>query len=367
MIEDRKVAVPCRACDECKAHSKRRLLGRLIAEQQNCTEVWFSTFTYGGGYDNAKAYVLHYPDLQKTFKKLRKAGHKFKYLAVGEYGTEKGRAHWHVLFMWETTPPDIQTGKETRYQPGETGATSWEHGHVNHQKAKSQHAAAAYCMKYMDKHTVQGNQLKYSQFLGEKYLLEKAKEHARAGLPMFAQGNVYTVPESGQNARDGKPFYYPVEKDSALFDKMLHCWLQTWATERPHQRLAISETCHQYLEDVFQNLDAYSIQIQEFVAQHYGYQPVGKKPYVRKVVYQHPTEPNVAIIAHHAGYTVELYNNEGVRIWRADLGGEGLAQEPDQEMPKIIEQVDKLLLEDEPRLQKLRRANQHSDLMRRAS
>lgn len=53
--------------------------------------------------DYRPAPTLVYAELQKYFKRLRKAGLSFRYLVAGEYGDGKGQRkngnpHWHVLF-----------------------------------------------------------------------------------------------------------------------------------------------------------------------------------------------------------------------------------------------------------------------------
>lgn len=44
--------------------------------------------------------VLHYPDIQKFIKRLRKNGKfKFRYFALAEYGSLSRRPHYHLLFL----------------------------------------------------------------------------------------------------------------------------------------------------------------------------------------------------------------------------------------------------------------------------
>lgn len=44
---------------------------------------------------------------QKYIRSLRRAGHKIRYIAVGEYGALKGRAHFHAILFGTGTPPDM--------------------------------------------------------------------------------------------------------------------------------------------------------------------------------------------------------------------------------------------------------------------
>lgn len=45
-------SVVCRKCETCRAARKRRWIGRLLAEELRADHVLFTTWTYGGGYDN---------------------------------------------------------------------------------------------------------------------------------------------------------------------------------------------------------------------------------------------------------------------------------------------------------------------------
>lgn len=67
------------------------------------TQSIFVTLTYNDehlpGIDVHPGGTLYKRDLQLFFKKLRKAGLKFRYLAVGEYGEKHQRAHYHAILF----------------------------------------------------------------------------------------------------------------------------------------------------------------------------------------------------------------------------------------------------------------------------
>lgn len=232
----------CRKCDECIAARKRMWVGRLLAEQQTCQETWFVTFTYGGGEDNSHADVLRYADVQKTFKRLRKAGYKFKYLAVGEYGGKNGRAHFHVIFYWNSKPPYLQMDKRIN-------DPMWPHGYMQAEYPRSQQGAAAYIMDYLNKSSKGDAVLKYSKnpALGEEYLLRYAKAHADEGLALFLDGGAtFTIPNNLN--KEGKLFFYPVGKQTTLYEKMIETYLYRWAQLRPDQPLPTSEVVSEYID-----------------------------------------------------------------------------------------------------------------------
>lgn len=106
-----------------------------------------------------KAKNLHYPDVQKYFKRIRKANFKFRYVVAGEYGDQKGRAHWHILVFWEGLRPERFAWKDEawrkshpNYDPlygNEWQDRFWHHGHVNYREFDEK--KARYVCKYLRK------------------------------------------------------------------------------------------------------------------------------------------------------------------------------------------------------------------------
>lgn len=111
------VLVACRKCWQCRENKINDWVGRCIAEKETVPAANAITLTYGrdenGQVDHLRAAVLTYSDVQKYFKLIRRHGYPCRYFAVGEYGSEKGRAHWHVVVFW--------TGTETVQTVGPDG------------------------------------------------------------------------------------------------------------------------------------------------------------------------------------------------------------------------------------------------------
>lgn len=350
-IDQNPVSVQCRKCEECRAHRRRHLLGKVIAEQQTSVETWFTTYTYGGGYENDAAYVLDYTDIQKTFKLMRKKGYRFRYLVAGEYGAEKGRAHWHVLYLWQNTPPEM-----TMNELMEGGDGYWEHGNVLHEYPRSKTATAAYCMKYLTKAEDHKGGIKKSIALGDTYLENYAREHARNGISLFAKGNVYTVKEQKEKTRDGRQYYYPVERDTGAYLKMLNAWLDEWIKTSPDTRLALSEDTSDYLEEIVQNTNELPKDWQEYIQKHYGYAPTNPGPRVLKTYFRHPTEVNVVIRVDWTGTYIVALNEQGEEAWQYPVDVAGNAGATDL-TPETIQAVNKAIARTHVR-EKLDRLNQ---------
>lgn len=102
-------SVACRRCWRCRKNRVNDFVGRSLCEaatsQVSCT----ITLTYAPRDDLADK-LLHIRHFQLFMKLLRKAGHKVRYLAAGEYGSLKGRAHFHaILFFENLVEPDVAT------------------------------------------------------------------------------------------------------------------------------------------------------------------------------------------------------------------------------------------------------------------
>jgi len=95
--------VPCGKCADCIAMHREDWYKRIYIEADNSLFSLFVTLTYDEEHlPWADLPVLNYPDLQKYFKRLRKAGLKFKYFAVGEYGERSARPHYHLLMFFQS-------------------------------------------------------------------------------------------------------------------------------------------------------------------------------------------------------------------------------------------------------------------------
>lgn len=118
----------CHKCWQCLRDKVDDWTGRCIAEGQMAAGANAVTLTYGrdsryDGIDHIRAAALTYSDVQKMFKLMRNDGLKVRYFVVGEYGSIKGRAHWHALLFWENAQPIVRLGENFDFH-------WWKHGHT---------------------------------------------------------------------------------------------------------------------------------------------------------------------------------------------------------------------------------------------
>ncbi|QCS37217.1 replication initiation protein [Tortoise microvirus 70] len=98
------------------------------------------TLTYAG--DGPESAVLRYKDIQELLYRLRaKRGGNYnvRYICAGEYGTKKGRAHWHIILFFYGRSPDVKIGARINWK-------YWPHGFSYFQNPDYQ--GFRYVMKY---------------------------------------------------------------------------------------------------------------------------------------------------------------------------------------------------------------------------
>lgn len=224
------LTTPCRQCWQCNENRINDWVGRCIAEKETSLATSFVTLTYGGG-DTAQSRFLRKSDLTAAFKALRNDGHLIRYFAVGEYGTAKGRAHWHVILFWQSKMPHVEFGKNVH-------VGWWPHGHTFW--ADADHKGIRYVMKYINKKENDEDQLKAmamsrKPMLGSRFFNELADRYIAQGLapqkPYYKFRDVLD--------KHGKPieFYMP----PLVRERFCLAYIQKWTAKYPGRHWPNSE------------------------------------------------------------------------------------------------------------------------------
>ncbi|MET2831595.1 rolling circle replication-associated protein [Mesorhizobium shangrilense] len=228
--------VGCRNCSQCFGRSVDDWTGRCIAESKFASAPFFVTLTYGrdenGNSDHLRAALLTYSDVQKYFKRLRKHGFPARYFAVGEYGSTKGRAHWHLLIFWQGPVPAHQPS--TRADPVRFNQEHWELGFSTWEplgrSAEDTAAAVRYVCKYLNKDLGGPERqalcrMSKKPLLGASWLHERARLHVTQGIAPLDL--YYSFP--GVQAFDGSPKRYMLRPGSAAADLFCQSFNDQWA------------------------------------------------------------------------------------------------------------------------------------------
>lgn len=134
-LSKQDISVPCGRCPFCLATRRSDWSTRLEYESKLWVHKHFVTLTYADAhlYFRNGMSQLRKSDLQLYFKKLRKAGYRLRYYAVGEYGSRTFRPHYHIL-LFGNIPERVLREK-------------WDKGMVHIGQVTQ--ASIAYCLKYV--------------------------------------------------------------------------------------------------------------------------------------------------------------------------------------------------------------------------
>lgn len=202
-----KLPVPCKLCWRCRKNRVNDFVARAMAEAVHSQRVCTVTLTYAPRDDLADK-ILHPRHFQLFIKLLRRAGHKVRYLVVGEYGDLKGRAHFHAILFFQSLLPRVDQyplfdrGICPRYKDDYPAGKSqndapfcaeipqmrmvhireWPHGHVK-VDWRADERAIRYICKYLLKGTKEyWFSLSKKPALGHQWFQEKAAKARELGV-----------------------------------------------------------------------------------------------------------------------------------------------------------------------------------------
>lgn len=115
-VSSQYIRVPCGNCSSCRFVKQSSLYQRILIESEN-SFIYFLTLTYNNEsvvhvqIGNDDFLVAPYDDFQKYIKRLRKKepflSRGLRYIVCREYGSNRGRPHWHCLLFLNRLPDDL--------------------------------------------------------------------------------------------------------------------------------------------------------------------------------------------------------------------------------------------------------------------
>lgn len=217
--------VACRGCDLCRKNRVDDLVGRCVAEQVSSDAAFSVTLTYAE--DAPNSVVLCYKDVQDFLKRLRKAGYKVRYICAGEYGTVKGRAHWHIALFFKGAVPEIEKDRRIQWE-------FWPHGFSYFQNPDAN--GFYYVLKYALKdQSSEGSsrQLTMSKKppLGFEFFMRRADDLVARRLPIHSPEYSFEWVRD----RNGRPRRYWLQgrMRELFFDRYYTMWWLQYKQEVP--------------------------------------------------------------------------------------------------------------------------------------
>lgn len=185
--------VACRQCWRCRKNRVNDYVARSMAEAAYSSVVATVTLTYAPRDDLADK-ILCPRHFQLFMKLLRRAGHKVRYLVAGEYGSLKGRAHFHAILFFQRLEPLADRGAVPAYgvpgpfcreipQKDMVHIREWPHGHVTVDWSADERAIRYVC-KYLladDKNNAWFS-LSKKPALGAAFFADKARQAVEMGV-----------------------------------------------------------------------------------------------------------------------------------------------------------------------------------------
>jgi hypothetical protein len=141
--------IKCGQCIECRLAYSREWAIRITHEQQMHKVSCMLNLTYDDVHLPEHGQLFK-ADLQKFFKRLRKAGYKFRYVASGEYGDISKRPHFHLaLFGVDFHSDRVLFGRSgsDRTYISKSVSRYWPYG--NHLIGTLNFESAAYIARYI--------------------------------------------------------------------------------------------------------------------------------------------------------------------------------------------------------------------------
>lgn len=230
--------VACRNCWQCRANRVNDLVGRCIAEQTTATTALAVTLTYAG--DGPETAMLRYRDLQLMFKLIRRRGYQVRYIVAGEFGSKKGRAHWHAVLFFSCVGPtgpapipragngpwDITIGQRQQWKP-------WPHGLVFFQEPD--HGGFAYVLKYALKDQAPGSKghlaMSKKPPLGLGYFQDMAERYVNQALA--PQDLFYSFANVFDAKRRRRRFLLQGKSRELFLEWFVTRWREVYGTEPP--------------------------------------------------------------------------------------------------------------------------------------
>lgn len=230
--------VPCRGCWQCQSNQQYDWVGRCIAEAKYSDHVRFMTLTYAG--DTPETAVFCKSHIQKMLYRLRtdgrRQGWKVRYIVTGEYGSLKGRVHWHAILFFVGKCPEMEL---TKFGKGHMFEWKyWPHGATVAKVADQKDFR--YVVKYIFKDVkTDGTQYFNPQAsmskkppIGDQFVWDMARDLVEACLPLLSPEYSFKGVIEAKSRRHRR-FWLQGKSRENFMARYVELWRERYGTEPP--------------------------------------------------------------------------------------------------------------------------------------
>lgn len=240
------VMTACHECWQCREHAVLDWVGRNIAESKTAKAANAITLTYGrntaNDADHERAVLLTYSDVQKYLKRLRTDGYPVRYFVTGEFGSRKGRAHWHIVQYWQKEVPEHVLDKNHMQEHWPHGWSYWTPLRPHTVKYNCK-----YILKDLGDAQAQGHlAMSKKPPLGAEYFQKRALQYVEQGLA--PQDLNYTFPEAKQRNLQGGHDFMRFRLGGRSAELFLQGYIDLWERERGDKRRPKSDLVDRFAE-----------------------------------------------------------------------------------------------------------------------
>lgn len=225
------IAVPCGKCAACLSNRRLEWFVRLKEEYKSSLSGWFITLTYDDQHvpvTEDGLLSLDKVDVQLFMKRFRKSiDQKVKYFCVGEYGSNYGRPHYHLLlFHYNETKENVQSKIVSAWSLGTVDVGSMSDRAINY--------VCKYVINRTDNYTgLVPPFILCSKGIGINYVDKCRSYHLddlrrcyyvddggiRRKLPRYLRNKIYDEEQKLQIKKNNDNYRKSIEESTTLFEE----------------------------------------------------------------------------------------------------------------------------------------------------
>ena len=259
------VQIPCGCCRECLTEISRQWSFRILKEAEQYKENYFITFTYDED-SIPKNKMLDPNAISKFNKKLKtylnrnNLNSDFRFYAVGEYGSQTARPHYHVIYFNLDIPDlkfELLTPEKNMVFSSKFLTDTWGQGFVTIETLDV--GSACYVARYCDKkRRLTPDEKKKLEEKGIVPEFSRMSNRPGIGANYLEIASERFVQGIYQDYVQGKSYSYPLYYNKKIKDMMSGTLELKLYEEQARKKSVIKMAQQMQLSDFVEDLESYN-------------------------------------------------------------------------------------------------------------